>query len=149
MRSMMVIAEAKYSQWTARVSKRKWASGSSPGFPVKISVPAPVSSRFPVPVMTLEKVVLAAGNELVYADTYQEALAQLAGENLPAPEAATAQRPTTSPPAATTPGQPAPPPDARIAEVRRHLQRYRDLVSQGKLSDAGKELEAIQALVER
>jgi hypothetical protein len=27
------------------------------------------------------------------------------------------------------------------------LQRYRELVSQGKLSEAGKELEAIQALV--
>ena len=35
----------------------------------------------------LEKVVLAAGNELVYADTYQEALAQLASvqRGLPAP----------------------------------------------------------------
>ncbi len=97
----------------------------------------------------LKKIALAMGNNLVYADTYQEALAQLAGENLPAPEAATTQRPTTSPPAATTPGQAAPPSDARIAEVRRHMQRYRELVSQGKLSEAGKELEAIQALVER
>jgi uncharacterized membrane protein (UPF0182 family) len=95
----------------------------------------------------LKKVALAMGNNLVYADTYQEALAQLAGENLPAPEAATGQHPTTTP-AATT-GQTAPPPDARVAEVRRHLQRYRELVSQGKLSEAGKELEAIQSLVER
>jgi hypothetical protein len=29
------------------------------------------------------------------------------------------------------------------------MQRYRELVSQGKLSEAGKELEAIQGLVER
>jgi uncharacterized membrane protein (UPF0182 family) len=97
----------------------------------------------------LKKVALAMGNNLVYADTYQQALAELAGENLPAPEAATQQRPATVPPTAT-PGQTAaPPPDGRIAEVRRHLQRYRELVSQGKLSEAGKELEAIQALVER
>ena len=97
----------------------------------------------------LKKVALAMGNNLVYADTYQQALAELAGENLPAPEAATQQRPATSAPT-PTPGQTAaPPPDARIAEVRRHLQRYRELVSQGKLSEAGKELEAIQALVER
>jgi len=94
----------------------------------------------------LKKVALAMGNNLVYADTYQQALAQLAGENLPVPEAASGQRPAPSPPVAT--GQAAPP-DARISEVRRHLQRYRELVSQGKLSEAGKELEAIQALVER
>jgi len=97
----------------------------------------------------LKKVALAMGNNLVYADTYQQALAELAGENLPTPEAATQQRPATAP-ATATPGQTAaPPPDGRIAEVRRHLQRYRELVSQGKLSEAGKELEAIQALVER
>jgi hypothetical protein len=32
-------------------------------------------------------------------------------------------------------------------EIRHHLERYRDLVGQGKWSDAGKELEAIQAIV--
>jgi len=97
----------------------------------------------------LKKVALAMGNNLVYADTYQQALAELAGENLPAPEAANQQQPATSAPTGTA-GQTAPsPPDARISEVRRHLQRYRELVSQGKLSEAGKELEAIQALVER
>jgi hypothetical protein len=97
----------------------------------------------------LKKVALAMGNNLVYADTYQEALAQLAGQNLPAPEAAATPGRAPSTPTAANTGQAPPPPDARIAEVRRHLQRYRDLVSQGKLSDAGKELEAIQALVER
>jgi uncharacterized protein len=34
-----------------------------------------------------------------------------------------------------------------IAQIRQHLERYRQLVSQGKLSEAGKELEAIQSLV--
>jgi len=31
--------------------------------------------------------------------------------------------------------------------VRDHLRRYRELASQGKWSEAGKELEAIEALV--
>jgi hypothetical protein len=87
----------------------------------------------------LKKIALAMGNTLVYADTYQQALEQLAGQNYPAPQ----------PTAPTTPGTPTPaqPSDARITEIRRHMQRYRELVSQGKLSEAGKELEAIQALV--
>jgi uncharacterized membrane protein (UPF0182 family) len=86
------------------------------------------------------------GNNLVYADTYPEALAQLAGENVPAPQT-TAQQPAT--PASATPAGAAAPttPDVRIVEIRRHFDRYRELVSQGKLSEAGRELEAIQALV--
>ena len=92
----------------------------------------------------LKKVALAMGNNLFYADTYQQALAQLAGVNVVAPEQAaqpsTATAPSAAPTASATP-------DARITEIRRHLDRYRELVSQGKLAEAGKELEAIQALV--
>ncbi len=93
----------------------------------------------------LKKVALAMGNNLEYADTYQQALAQLAGASPPAPEV-TEQRPPPSTPGVS---QPAAAPDTRIVEVRRHLERYRELVSQGKLAEAGKELEAIQALVAR
>lgn len=89
----------------------------------------------------LKKIALAMGNTLVYADTYQQALEQLAGQNYPAPEAA-ARQPASAP-------QSPPASDARITEIRRHLQRYRELVSQGKLSEAGRELEAIQSLVEK
>jgi uncharacterized membrane protein (UPF0182 family) len=93
----------------------------------------------------LKKVALAMGNNLVYADTYQQALAELTGENLPeAPPTSAGQQPVAPPtPAAASA------PDARIADIRRHLQRYRELVSQGKLSEAGKELEAVQGLVEK
>jgi uncharacterized membrane protein (UPF0182 family) len=92
----------------------------------------------------LKKVALAIGNTLAYADTYEQALTQLTGAELPPP-----QQPTPAPAQGTpTPGT-KPATDDRITEVRRHLQRYRELVSQGKLSEAGKELEAIQALVER
>jgi hypothetical protein len=95
----------------------------------------------------LKKVALAMGNNLVYADTYPQALAELTGENLPeAPATSAGQQPaaTAAPTAAAAAA-----PDARIPEIRRHLQRYRELVSQGKLSEAGKELEAVQALVEK
>jgi hypothetical protein len=34
--------------------------------------------------------------------------------------------------------------DPRLDSIRQHLQRYRDLVSQGKMADAGRELDAIQ-----
>jgi len=92
----------------------------------------------------LKKVALAMGNNLVYSDTYPQALALLAGENLPEAPAISAEQQPAKPaaPAATAP-------DSRIAEIRRHLQRYRELVSQGKLSEAGKELEAVQGLVEK
>jgi uncharacterized membrane protein (UPF0182 family) len=96
----------------------------------------------------LKKVALAMGNNLVYADTYAEALAQLAGEKLPATPAESAPATAAT---ATTAATPAPTtqPDARIIQIRNHLQRYRELVSQGKLSEAGAELQAIQGLVEK
>jgi uncharacterized membrane protein (UPF0182 family) len=95
----------------------------------------------------MKKVALAMGNNLVYADTYQQALAQLAGEKLPAtPEAPPpGQATTTSTTVAPVPTSTQP--DSRVAQIRQHLERYRALVSQGKLSEAGKELEAIQSLV--
>jgi len=34
--------------------------------------------------------------------------------------------------------------DPRLDSVRQHMQRYRELASQGKWADAGKELDAIQ-----
>jgi uncharacterized membrane protein (UPF0182 family) len=95
----------------------------------------------------LKKVALAMGNTLIYSDTYEEALAQLGGMN-PAPVAQTAQAPP--PGAAASPGEPARPtgqPDPRVDRIRQHFQRYRDLTAQGKWVEAGRELEAIQAIV--
>jgi uncharacterized membrane protein (UPF0182 family) len=92
----------------------------------------------------LKKVVLAAGSRLIYADTYEQALAQLSsGGALPAAT-------TPQPPSAPTQPSPIvsmPSTDPRIAQVREHLRRYRELASQGKWSEAGKELEAIQSIV--
>jgi hypothetical protein len=95
----------------------------------------------------LKKVVLAVGNRLIYADTYEQALEQLGGSGSSPPPAAAQQTQTQQPPGvpAATPGGP----DPRILSIRQHLQRYRDLTSQGKWADAGRELEAIQNEVQK
>jgi hypothetical protein len=93
----------------------------------------------------LKKVALVMGNTLVYADTYEQALAQLdaAQKGVPAPVTVSTAgvQPTAAPVAATG--------DARVEEVRAHLKRYRDFAAQGKWAEAGKELEAIEAVVKR
>jgi uncharacterized membrane protein (UPF0182 family) len=92
----------------------------------------------------LKKVALVMGNTLVYADTYEQALAQLdaAQKGVAAPVAVsstTGSQPAAAPAAVTG--------DSRVEEVRAHLKRYRDFAAQGKWADAGKELEAIEAAV--
>jgi uncharacterized membrane protein (UPF0182 family) len=98
----------------------------------------------------LKKVVLAAGNRLIYADTYDEALARLGAGEGAAPAAPAPNEPVA--PSAASPArgrtilsiQ-----DQRIENIRQHLRRYRELASQGKLAEAGRELEAIQSEVEK
>jgi hypothetical protein len=101
----------------------------------------------------LKRVALAMGNKLAYADTYEQALQmlidQLTGQetqttaisNAPAVSGQAervAMQPETSAQAVET-----------LKQIRDHLQRYRDLNSQGKWADAGKELEEIQKLVQK
>src|SRR5437773_6284712 len=93
----------------------------------------------------LKKVVLAIGNTLIYSDTYEEALAKLSGGAPPA--AAPPVTPTSTTTPTQTPVRPTPGADPRVAEVKKHIDRYGELMSQGKWSDAAKELEAIRALV--
>jgi uncharacterized protein len=94
----------------------------------------------------LKKVALAVGNTLVYADTYEQALSQLealqSGQALPA-------RTQSAPQPATPLTTAAPSNDVRVEEVRQHLNRYRELSAQGKWAEAGKELEAIEAIVKK
>ncbi|HYI96217.1 MAG TPA: UPF0182 family protein, partial [Bryobacteraceae bacterium] len=89
----------------------------------------------------LKKVVLAVGNRLIYRDTYEEALAELAGGATPAP-VTTSQKVREEAPVTS-----AAPPSANIDGVRQHLRRYRELSSQGRWSEAGRELEALEKLV--
>ena len=101
----------------------------------------------------LKKVVLAMGNKLVYRDTYDEALAELT--SLPMDGAPVAPTAAPVPSAATPAAVPAVTPPAQLPaastlrEIGDHLNRYRDLSAQGKWSEAGKELEAIDKLVKR
>jgi uncharacterized membrane protein (UPF0182 family) len=92
----------------------------------------------------LKKVVLVLGDRVIYSDTYEEALSQLAGAPATTSSASTAS--TSSASANARPqAQPA---NADLPKaIRDHIRRYRELVSQGKMAEAGKELEAIEAAV--
>jgi uncharacterized membrane protein (UPF0182 family) len=100
----------------------------------------------------LKKVALAMGDHLAYADTYQQALALLMGENAAAGQqtaaatapagAAEAAQPIISAAAAAVARQ-----QDLMKQIRDHFQRYRDLNSRGQYSEAGKELEAIQKML--
>ena len=97
----------------------------------------------------LKKVVLAMGNRLIYTDTYEEALAQINGVAGSAPAAqpeAVVQAGTqaAAPAVAALKGE-----DPRLATIRQHLQRYRELAGQGKLAEAGRELDAIQSEISK
>jgi uncharacterized membrane protein (UPF0182 family) len=93
----------------------------------------------------MKKVAVVMGNNLIYTDTWPQAVAALSGAELAQPAlGGVSTEPRQPAPTAQPAGE-----DPRIPEIRRHLQRYRDLVSQGKWSEAGKELEAVQALVQR
>ncbi len=91
----------------------------------------------------LKKVVLGMGNRLIYSDTYDQALALLNGGN-----GQTESAPPTGNAISSTLG-PAPASPAIVDSIRAHMQRYRELQGQGKWSEAGKELEAIQADLNR
>jgi uncharacterized membrane protein (UPF0182 family) len=91
----------------------------------------------------LKKVVLGIGNRLIYTDTYEQAIAQLGAGSAGALLDAAAQSfgKITSVPAAAAP---ATSDGGRLDTIRRHLQRYRELQGQGKFSEAGRELEALE-----
>ncbi|MCS6952197.1 MAG: UPF0182 family protein [Bryobacterales bacterium] len=91
----------------------------------------------------LKKVVLAMGNLLIYRDTYEQALAELAGFRETAPVLAASAAPPAVP-AAQAADRVDP-----LEAVRQHLRRYRELAAQGRWAEAGKELEALEALAER
>jgi hypothetical protein len=92
----------------------------------------------------LKKVVLGLGNQLIYADSYEQGLARLSGMVAPAltvklPLGAESNS-TAAPVVSALPVVPA----AALQSIREHLRKYRELQGQGKWSDAGKELEAIE-----
>lgn len=94
----------------------------------------------------LKKVVLAVGNRLVYADDLPEAIARLARP--PAPEETAQAAASEAQPAASAPSEPTaalPRGEAALVRsLRAHMLRYRQLTASGKLSEAGRELEAVE-----
>jgi uncharacterized protein len=95
----------------------------------------------------LKKVVLAVGSRLIYKDTYEEALAALAGGNPPPPQTPTAAVAALSAPSAAAPVTPGA--EARLQRIRDHLRKYNELAAQGRWAEAGKELEAVEAEVKQ
>ncbi|MBZ5576583.1 MAG: UPF0182 family protein [Acidobacteriia bacterium] len=97
----------------------------------------------------LKKIVLAVGNRLIYADTYDQALSQLSSGAQELVRQANAPPTVSNAPPGAGPArlELTPANDPRLQRVRDHLKRYRDLAAQGKWSEAGKELEAVEAEV--
>jgi uncharacterized membrane protein (UPF0182 family) len=93
----------------------------------------------------LEKVVLAAGDDLIYADTYPQALEMLAARQRGSRPVLTST--VTAPEAGEAVKLDVRQVDPRIQSIREHLDKYRTLTSQGKLAEAGRELEAVESLV--
>ena len=97
----------------------------------------------------LKKVVLAMGNHLIYADSYEQALASIDGvpgapPTVPAQAVLEAGAKAVAPALAAVKSG-----DPRIESIKKHLDRYKELASQGKWSDAGRELDAIQSEVSK
>jgi hypothetical protein len=88
----------------------------------------------------LKKIVMAMGNRLIYTDTYEQALSELAGQSVTL--SPTAQAESAQPATLATPTK-----DPRLDEIRDRLRRYRELLGQGRYSDAGREVEAIERLL--
>jgi uncharacterized membrane protein (UPF0182 family) len=95
----------------------------------------------------LKKIVMAVGNRLIYANNYNEALKQLASGDV---EPGQGPEPSgTSAPAGTAGPQTGGNVDPRLQRIRDHMRRYRELASQGRWADAGRELEAIEGEIKQ
>ena len=98
------------------------------------------AERSPMPELRL--VVLAMQDRLVYATTFEAALAQLFGAS-----PAIAERAASPAPAPAAPPSEADR-DARIAEAARALADYQRLTAEGKLGEAGQKLEELKRLLD-
>jgi uncharacterized membrane protein (UPF0182 family) len=87
----------------------------------------------------LKKVVIAMGNRLIYADSYDEAVMRLTGQGAPSAPQRSEQKveEQAKPPAPDLSGQ-------ILERAREILRRYRELLSQGRYADAGREMETLE-----
>ena len=90
----------------------------------------------------LKKVAIAMGNRLIYSDTYEQALRELAGQ---APSAQGAAKPSLAPPSAPAASEI----QRALDAIAARLKRYRELMGQGQYGEAGKEIEALERQLQR
>ncbi len=106
------------------------------------------ADRSPMPELRL--VVLALQDRLVYAPTFEAALADLfggAGTAAPVPSSAAAATAAPPVPAARAAGA-ATDVDALVAEAARNFADYQRLTAEGKLGEAGQKLEQLKRALE-
>jgi uncharacterized membrane protein (UPF0182 family) len=94
----------------------------------------------------LKKVIVAIGNTLIYRDTYEQALGDL-GTLMQGGVAETVKQPVAAAAVRSAPGEPRL--DSLKESIRNRLLRSRELLSQGKWAEAGRELDAIEAEVRK
>jgi len=101
------------------------------------------AARNPMPELRL--VVIALENRLVFGRNFDEAYAKLVGEQAieaaPAPAPAEGEQPGASPAVADI--------DALIRSAASHLRAYEKASAEGRHADAGRELDALKADLER
>lgn len=97
------------------------------------------SARMP----QLKKVVVSSANQLIYADSYEQALARMRGDAFAARREAPAVPGSSAPPDTMRTG----PATGEIEQLRNLFRRYRERVSQGKYAEAGKEMEEIERIL--
>ena len=95
----------------------------------------------------LKKVALALGNSLIYTDTYELAVGELA--RVMGGAVAEAAKAAVEAPAAGAPPPAVAPLERKLETIRQHLRRYRELAAQGRWAEAGKELEAVETEAQR
>lgn len=94
----------------------------------------------------LKKVAMAMGNRLVYADSYEQALADLSGGERFTVASSESTPTGAGPPASQAAATQASDRLEVLNEIRSRLRRYRELMSQGKYSEAGREIERIEQI---
>ena len=105
------------------------------------------AERSPMPELRL--VVLAMQDRLVYAPTFEAALASLFGGAGAAPVTPGASvAPATPPVPGTRPGVPATDVDALIEQASRDFAEYQRLTAEGKLGEAGQKLDQLKRALE-
>jgi uncharacterized protein len=94
----------------------------------------------------LKKVAIAFGNDLIYTDTYDQAVAQLTGRRMESSAPGQEKEAPAPSPGSAAPGQTSGggQHSRQLETIRQLMDRYRKAASLGQWSEAGKALEGIE-----